>query len=99
MLREIKNDLYCITFYNGNKKLVECERGEELIVYVAEMECKEVPVSSVIKICADGSRPIVDVKSNPYYKITYERILEKISETKRNRKEEFEEWNRKYGDR
>lgn len=32
MLREIKNDLYCITFYNGNKKLVECERGEELIV-------------------------------------------------------------------
>ena len=67
--------------------------------YVAEMECKEVPVSSVIKICADGSRPIIDVKSNPYYKITYERILEKISETKRNRKEEFEEWNRKYGNR
>lgn len=99
MLREIKNDLYCITFYNGNKRLVECERGEELIVYVAEMECKGVPVSSVIKICADGSRPIVDVKSNPYYKITYERILEKISETKRNRKEEFEEWNRKYGNR
>ena len=38
MLREIKNDLYCITFYNGNKRLVECERGEELIVYVAEMQ-------------------------------------------------------------
>ena len=78
MLREIKNDLYCITFYNGNKRLVECERGEELIVYVAEMECKEVPVSSVIKICADGSMPIIDVKSNPYYKKTIKEFIDKF---------------------
>lgn len=99
MLRKIKNGIYCITSYTGNRHFIECDSEDELAAYVAEGECKGYTVTSVTRICTDGSRPIVDVKSNPYYKITYERILEKISETKRNRKEEFEEWNRKYGNR
>ena len=99
MLREIKNTIYCITSYTGNKRFIECDIEEELVTYVAEMECRGYTVASVTKICTDGSRPRVAVKSHPYYKKTCERILEKISETKRNRKEEFEEWNRKYGNR
>lgn len=99
MLRKIKNGIYCITSYTGNRDFIECDSEDELAAYVAEGECKGYTVTSVTRICTDGSRPRVAVKSNPYYKITYERILEKISETKRNRKEEFEEWNRKYGNR
>lgn len=44
--------------------------GNELAAYVAEGECKGYSVTSVTRICTDGSRPRVAVKSNPYYKKT-----------------------------
>ena len=40
MLKEIKNNLYCITSYTGNRRFVECDNEEELITYVAETEWK-----------------------------------------------------------
>lgn len=41
MLKEIKNNLYCITSYTGNSRFVECDNEEELISYVAETEWKK----------------------------------------------------------
>lgn len=43
MLKEIKNNLYCITSYTGNSRFVECDNEEELISYVAETEWKVIP--------------------------------------------------------
>ena len=68
MLREIKNAIYCIASYTGNRHFVECDSEDELAAYVAEGECKGYSVTSVTRICTDGSRPRVAVKSNPYYK-------------------------------
>lgn len=44
--------------------------------YVAEGECKGYTVTSVTRICTDGSRPRVTVKSNPYYKKTIKEFIE-----------------------
>lgn len=89
MLREIKNAIYCIASYTGNRHFVECDSEDELAAYVAEGECKGYTVTSVTRICTDGSRPRVTVKSNPYYK-NYKRVYRKFLKLK-NRKEEFEE--------
>ena len=43
---------------------------------VAEGECKGYSVTSVTRICTDGSRPRVAVKSNPYYKKTIKEFIE-----------------------
>lgn len=40
MLREIKNAIYCIASYTGNRHFVECDSEDELAAYVAEGECK-----------------------------------------------------------
>ena len=64
MLREIKNAIYCITSYTGNRH------------FVAEGECKGYSVTSVTRICTDGSRLRVAVKSNPYYKKTIKEFIE-----------------------
>lgn len=56
MLREIKNAIYCITSYTGNRHFVECDSEDELAAYVAEGECKGYSVTSVTRICTDGSR-------------------------------------------
>ena len=76
MLREIENTIYCITSYTGSKRFIECDIEEELVTYVAEMECRGYTVASVTKICTDGSRPRVAVKSNPYYKKTIKEFIE-----------------------
>lgn len=86
MLREIKNAIYCIASYTGNRHFVECDSEDELAAYVAEGECKGYSVTSVTRICTDGSRPRVAVKSNPYYKRVYRKFLKL-----KNRKDEFEE--------
>lgn len=39
MLREIKNAIYCIASYTGNRHFVECDSEDELAAYVAEGEC------------------------------------------------------------
>ena len=75
MLKEIKNNLYCITSYTGNSRFVECDNEEELITYVAETEQKGYIVASVTKICADGSRPRVAVKSTPAYMKAIRKLL------------------------
>ena len=41
MLREIKNAIYCIASYTGNRHFVECDSEDELAAYVAEGECKD----------------------------------------------------------
>ena len=41
MLREIKNAIYCIASYTGNRHFVECDSEDELAAYVAEGECKK----------------------------------------------------------
>ena len=74
MLREIKNAIYCIASYTGNRHFVECDSEDELAAYVAEGECKGYSVTSVTRICTDGSRPRVAVKSNPYYKKTIKEL-------------------------
>lgn len=76
MLREIKNAIYCIASYTGNRHFVECDSEDELAAYVAEGECKGYSVTSVTRICTDGSRPRVAVKSNPYYKKTIKEFIE-----------------------
>lgn len=75
MLKEIKNNLYCITSYTGNKRFVECDNEEELITYVAETERKGYTVTSVTQICTDGSRPRVAVKSTPAYMKAIRKLL------------------------
>ena len=75
MLKEIKNNLYCITSYTGNSRFVECDNEEELISYVAETEWKGYTVMSVTKTCADGSRPRVAVKSTPAYMRAIRKLL------------------------
>lgn len=75
MLREIKNAIYCIASYTGNRHFVECDSEDELAAYVAEGECKGYSATSVTRICTDGSRPRVAVKSNPYYKRVYRKFL------------------------
>lgn len=84
MLREIKNAIYCIASYTGNRHFVECDSEDELAAYVAEGECKGYTVTSVTRICTDGSRPRVAVKSNPYYKKrpiveTFQKVSSKYS--------------------
>ena len=49
-------------------------RGISINLYVAEGECKGYSVTSVTRICIDGSRPRVAVKSNPYYKKTIKEL-------------------------
>lgn len=78
MLRKIKNGIYCITSYTGNRHFIECDSEDELAAYVAEGECKGYTVTSVTRICTDGSRPRVAVKSNPYYKKTIKEFIEKF---------------------
>ena len=78
MLRKIKNGIYCITSYTGNRHFIECDSEDELAAHVAEGECKGYTVTSVTKICTDGSRPRVAVKSNPYYKKTIKEFIEKF---------------------
>ena len=90
MLREIKNAIYCIASYTGNRHFVECDSEDELAAYVAEGECKGYSVTSVTRICTDGDRPRVAVKSNPYYKKNYKRVYRKFLKLKK-RKDEFEE--------
>lgn len=75
MLKEIKNNLYCNTSYTGNRRFVECDNEEELIAYVAKTEWKDYTVASVTKICADGSRPRVAVKSTPAYMRAIRKLL------------------------
>lgn len=50
MLREIKNAIYCIASYTGNRHFVECDSEDELAAYVAEGECKGYTVTSVTRI-------------------------------------------------
>ena len=50
MLREIKNAIYCIASYTGNRHFVECDSEDELAAYVAEGECKGYSVTSVTRI-------------------------------------------------
>ncbi len=90
MLRKIQNGIYCITSYTGNRHFVECDSEDEVAAYVAEEERKGYTVTSVTRICTDGSRPRVAVKSNPYYKKTNKRVYRKILKLK-SRKEEYEE--------
>lgn len=72
MLREIKNAIYCIASYTGNRHFVECDSEDELAAYVAEGECNGYTVTSVTRICTDGSRPRVAVKSNKNRKDEFE---------------------------
>lgn len=50
MLREIKNAIYCIASYTGNRHFVECDSEDELAAYVAEGECKGYSVTSVTRM-------------------------------------------------
>lgn len=61
--------------YFVNSRFVECDNEEELISYVAETEWKGYTVMSVTKICADGSRPRVAVKSTPAYMRAIRKLL------------------------
>lgn len=68
MLREIKNAIYCIASYTGNRHFVECDSEDELAAYVAEKE-KELTEEKLenmfrkyLRIVTDEQLP-VDYKS------------------------------------
>ena len=75
MVKEINNSLYCITSYTGLKRFVECETEEELAEYIAENELKGYSVTSVCKVCTDGSKPRIAIKANPVYKKKINELL------------------------
>lgn len=71
-------DCYAIEGNCGYGWDIECDSEDEVAAYVAEEERKGYTVTSVTRICTDGSRPRVAVKSNPYYKKTIKEFIEKF---------------------
>lgn len=76
MLREINQRMYCVTYYSGCKRFVECTDENELAVYIAQNECKGYSVTSVVEIRPDGCRPRVAIKYNTVYKKMVKELLD-----------------------
>ena len=66
--RIIKNELYIIKSYSGVRTYVECNSKTDLYETVAEFNAEGYAISSINRMCDNGTVPKVPVFTDPEYK-------------------------------
>lgn len=68
MVREIKGVIYRLTYALTSHSFIECSSEDELFRYIAQEVIDGQIITSVHKVCKDGSTPKVKVHTDKEFK-------------------------------